>query len=97
MNLIQYTALDSLGNCLLNIDTLIVISCYFRIVNNSSEEKSEKSAAENELDTDAANSTDESDDAEDVCICIEDVCICSENLFDDEDFQNLQFPVYQKL
>ena len=43
-----------------------------------------RSAAENELDTDAANSTDESDDAEDVCICIEDVCICSENPLDDE-------------
>ena len=67
-----------------------MISGYFRSVNNSSEEKSEKSAAENELDTDAANSTDESDDAEDVCICIEDVCICSENLFDDEEFQNFE-------
>ena len=51
---------------------------------DSSEERSERSAAENELDTDAANSTDESEDAEDVCIC-------GENLFDDEEFQNFEF------
>ena len=57
---------------------------YLRSVNNSREEKSEKSAAENELDTDAASSTDESEDAEDVCIC-------GENLFDDEEFQNFEF------
>ena len=55
---------------------------------DSSEERSERSAAENELDTDASNSSEESDDAEDVCICIEDVCICSENPFEDEEFQN---------
>ena len=69
------TASKSTVNILLKFDALIV--GYFRSVNNSSEEKSEKSAAENELATDAANSTDESDDAEDVCIG-------SENLFDDE-------------
>ena len=57
---------------------------------DSSEERSERSAAENELDTDASNSSEESDDAEDVCICIEDVCICSENPFEDEEFQNFQ-------
>ena len=57
---------------------------------DSSEERSERSAAENELDTDASNSSEESDDAEDVCICIEDVCICIENPFEDEEFQNFQ-------
>ena len=66
-----------------------MISGYFRIVNNSNEERSERSAAENELDTDASNSSEESDDA------AEDVCI--ENPFEDEEFQNFQFPVYQKL
>ena len=54
----------------------------------TSEESTERSAAENELDTDASNSSEENDDAEDVCICIEDVCICSENPFEDEEFQN---------
>ena len=54
----------------------------------TSEEGTERSAAENELDTDASNSSEENDDAEDVCICIEDVCICSENPFEDEEFQN---------
>ena len=57
---------------------------------DSSEERSERSAAENELDTDASNSSEENDDAEDVCICIEDVCICSENPFEDEESQNFQ-------
>ena len=80
----QYTASRSTVIILLNIDTLTVTSGYFRIVNNSSEEKSDRSAAENELDTDASNSSEENDDAEDVCICIEDVCICSENPLDDE-------------
>ena len=56
----------------------------------TSEESTERSAAENELDTDASNSSEENDDAEDVCICIEDVCICSENPFEDEEFQNFQ-------
>ena len=54
----------------------------------TSEESTERSAAENELDTDASNSSEENDDAEDVCICIEDVCICSENPFENEEFQN---------
>ena len=49
---------------------------------DSSEERSERSAAENELDTDASNSSEESDDA------AEDVCI--ENPFEDEEFQNFQ-------
>ena len=43
---------------------------------DSSEERSERSAAENESDTYASNSNEESDDAEDGCICIEDVCSC---------------------
>ena len=57
---------------------------------DSSEERSERSAAENELDTDASNSSEESDDAEAVRICIEDDCIGIENPFEDEEFQNSQ-------
>ena len=66
----QYTASRSTVIILLNIDTLIVISGYFRIVNNSNEERSERSAAEN---------------------------VRIKNSFVDEEFQNFQFPVYQKL
>ena len=66
----QYTASRSTVIILLNIDTLIVISGYFRIVNNSNEERSERSAAEN---------------------------VRIKNSFEDEEFQNFQFPVYQKL
>ena len=57
---------------------------------DSSEERSERSAAENELDTDASNSSAEGDDAEDVSICVEDICICSENPFENEESQNFQ-------
>ena len=66
----QYTASRSTVIILLNIDTLIVISGYFRIVNNSNEERSERSAAEN---------------------------VRIKNSFVYEEFQNFQFPVYQKL
>ena len=66
----QYTASRSTVIILLNIDTLIVISGYFRIVNNFNEERSERSAAEN---------------------------VRIKNSFENEEFQNFQFPVYQKL
>ena len=66
----QYTASRSTVIILLNIDTLIVISGSSRIVNNSNEERSERSAAEN---------------------------VRIKNSFVDEEFQNFQFPVYQKL
>ena len=57
---------------------------------DSSEERSERSAAENELDTDASNSSEESDDAEAVRICIEDDCIGIENPFDGEELQSFE-------